>query len=134
MIVDTSALCAVVMLETSARGLQRAMLTGTGLIPAPAFVEFRRLMEGRMSHRRREAQTLLQHIFRVGVAIESFTPEDAELAAEAIARWGKGNGGPLNLTDLMVYAVHERTGLPILCTGRDFADTDAVLHPASRRD
>ena len=46
---------------------------------------------------------------------------------------GNSKGGKLNLLDLMVYAVAKRTGRPILCTGRDFASTDADIHPASRQ-
>jgi ribonuclease VapC len=43
-----------------------------------------------------------------------------------------GRGGRLNLLDLMVYAAARRTGLPILCTGADFAASGAAVHPASR--
>jgi ribonuclease VapC len=38
----------------------------------------------------------------------------------------------LNLLDLMVYAVAKERGMPLLCTGNDFATTDLAIHPASR--
>ena len=46
---------------------------------------------------------------------------------------GNSKGVKLDLLDLMVYAVAGRTGPQILCTGRDFASTDADIHPASRQ-
>lgn len=61
--------------------------------------------------------------------------EDVALAAiVGNERYGSGNGsgGLLNLLDLMVYGAAIETGLPILCTGNDFAATDAMIHPASR--
>jgi ribonuclease VapC len=65
------------------------------------------------------------------------SPQSAKaprLAAEADARNGKdmGEGGKLNLFDLMVYAVAKQRGEPLLCTGKDFAASDALLHPACR--
>lgn len=36
------------------------------------------------------------------------------------------------MLDVMVYCLARRLGRPILCTGRDFAATDAAIHPASR--
>ena len=58
----------------------------------------------------------------------------AEIASQANARYGSGNGqgGPLNLLDLMVFAVARERGEPLLCTGKDFAATDLTLHAASR--
>ncbi len=58
----------------------------------------------------------------------------ATIAAEAQRRYGKGNGqgGKLNLLDLMVYAVAKQRDEPLLFTGRDFTTTDVEVHPASR--
>lgn len=134
MIVDTSALVAVALREPHERALQAALLRYPGVIPAPVLVEFHRLAQGRLKRWRADAYITLDAALAAKIEVGSMLAEDALLAVEAIPRWGAGNGGPLNLVDLMVYAVHRRTGMPILCTGRDFADTDAVLHPASRRD
>lgn len=64
-------------------------------------------------------------------------PMREAVALAAVAgneRYGTGNGrgGKLNLLDLMVYGAAIETGLPILCTGKDFASTDALNHHASR--
>jgi ribonuclease VapC len=62
-------------------------------------------------------------------------PVDADLAARAMSGWrryGKGrHPAGLNFGDCFTYALAERTGHPVLCTGDDFAATDlAVVRPA----
>jgi ribonuclease VapC len=62
-------------------------------------------------------------------------PVDADLAARAMSGWrryGKGrHPAALNFGDCLTYALAERTGHPVLCTGDDLAATDvAVLRPA----
>jgi ribonuclease VapC len=61
-------------------------------------------------------------------------PVDADLAARAMSGWrryGKGrHPAGLNYGDCFTYALAERTGHPVLCTGNDFAATDLpVVHP-----
>lgn len=63
-------------------------------------------------------------------------PVDADLAARAMSGWrrfGKGrHPAGLNFGDCFTYALAERTGHPVLCTGDDFAATDLdVIRPAS---
>lgn len=62
---------------------------------------------------------------------------DGTAAQRAVAAWrrfGKGRQrAGLTYGDCFVYALAERTGLPVLCTGDDFADTDLdILRPAAR--
>ena len=59
---------------------------------------------------------------------------DEELAARTMSGWrryGKGrHPAGLNLGDCFTYALAERTGYPVLCTGDDFAATGiSVLRP-----
>ncbi|HZF96493.1 MAG TPA: type II toxin-antitoxin system VapC family toxin [Allosphingosinicella sp.] len=133
MIVDTSALVAAATGESGADLLKRAMLTG-GRIPAPTLVEYRRVMTRRGSRAAPEAEAFLQNLLSGELIVEPFTAEDAVIASEANVEYGAGNGrgGRLNLLDLMVYATARRLGLPILCTGTDFASTGIPIHPASR--
>jgi ribonuclease VapC len=43
-------------------------------------------------------------------------------------RYGKGrHPAGLNFGDCFTYALAERTGYPVLCTGDDFAATDIAL-------
>ena len=57
-----------------------------------------------------------------------------ELAARAISGWRRYGMGrhqaALNFGDCFTYALAERTGYPVLCTGDDFAATGiSVLRP-----
>lgn len=134
MIVDTSALIAVAYREFGADTLETALLTLDGLLPAPAFVEFERVIFKLETVSRASARVILNEALDRGVSLVSFTAEDARLAVAANDRYGSrtSRDGKLNLLDLMVYGMAKRTGMPILCTGNDFRMTDALIHPASR--
>ena len=134
MIVDTSALIAVLQGEPGSEAMIDAIDLG-GRIPAPVLVEYRRVVTKRGARENAVAEASLRKL-RERLQVEPFTAEDAELAAAANLTYGAGNrrGGRLNLVDLMVYAVAKRLRAPILCTGGDFAATDAEIHPASRTD
>ena len=135
MIIDTSALVAVGWREDGFEPIFEAMLTGVGLIPAPVLVEFRRVTSLAGNLPDPGVDDLLADLFLIGTAVIAFDNAHADAAVAANPRYGSGNGrgGPLNMLDLMVYGVARAVSLPILCTGKDFAATDAVLHPASRR-
>ena len=134
MIVDTSALIAILLREPGGETLLEAIAAEGGLLPSPARVEYLRVASGSRVGLAREAAMLLDRLEQVGLETIAFTSEHARIASEANARFGKGNGsgGMLNLLDLMVYAVAKERCEPLLCTGNDFATTDLVIHPASR--
>jgi ribonuclease VapC len=134
MIVDTSALVAITYRESGYERLREAILSEGGYMPAPALVEFKRVVTGRGRSAHPAADELIDAFVESSLDVEAFTYGDAEIATAANAEYGEGNGrgGRLNLLDLMVYAVAKRMDLPILCTGGDFASTDADIHPASR--
>ena len=134
MIVDTSALVAILLREPGAEALLDAIAQAGGLLPSPARVEYLRVASGSRVGLGPEAAMLLDHLERLGLDIVPFTTEHARIASDANLRYGKGigSGGVLNLLDLMVYAVAKERGQPLLCTGNDFATTDLVIHPASR--
>lgn len=134
MIVDTSALIAIAKGEDGDDCLLRAIYSEPGLLPAPALVEFVRVAESARFANTEAANILLADVLSGPLDLLTFTPEHARVAADANAAHGTGNGrgGTLNLLDLMVYACAKVERRPILCTGRDFAGTGIVLHPASR--
>jgi ribonuclease VapC len=133
-IVDTSALMCLALKEPGWERILTALMDERASIPAPALVEFRRVIWRRDQGARKAGERLLDELFTGGLEVEGFGAADAELAKAANELWGIGNGrgGALNLLDLMVYSVAQRLGRPILCTGKDFAATDAAIHPASR--
>jgi ribonuclease VapC len=123
-------------LQEGYRPLLEMMSAEPGLLPAPVVVEFERVTALGGNLPDPDAAELLRELLDGEMQIVSFTADDARLAMSANQAWrsGNGRGGPLNILDLMVYAVAKRTGRPILCTGRDSAATDAAVHPASRID
>lgn len=135
MIVDTSAIIAILLQEHGADPLLDAIARHGGVLPSPARVEYLRVASGARVGLGREAALLLDGLERLGLDTLAFTSDHAAIAADANARYGKGTGagGVLNLLDLMVYAVAKQRGEPLLCTGNDFATTDLTIHPASRR-
>lgn len=136
MIVDTSALAAIAFEERGADGLVDALLNERGLLPAPAQTEFQRVAALRGAGFEAIASDLLAKLEQAGLEVVPYDRAHAVIAAAAHAAYGKGNGrgGPLNLLDLMVYAVAKDRNLPLLFTGRDFVATDVLVHPASRID
>jgi len=134
MIVDTSALVAILAGEPGSAPMLAALADEPGTIPAPVCVEFLRVASGVRHRLRQPAEDLLARLEQYGSSVLAFTVNHAKIAMAAEPIHGSGNatGGMLNLLDLMVYAVAKERGEPLLCTGKDFAATDIELHPASR--
>jgi ribonuclease VapC len=136
LIVDTSALVAIVLGESGWEELRLAVLRSASSIPAPVVTEFVLVTGSRTSTIRNAARGLLESLAVKGCDFLPFERRHAELTLQARDRFGRGNGrgGMLNFGDLMVYAIAKDRGEPLLCTGRDFASTDLDIHPASRLD
>ena len=136
MIIDTSALMAIILGEPGWETLRAALTDGPCCIPACVLTELQLVSSGGGENDVRVAEALLETLHAEGMKVASFEFRHAILTNTARVRYGKGNGtgGKLNFGDLMVYAIAKDRGEPLLCTGRDFASTDLVLHPASRID
>lgn len=136
MIIDTSALVASLYCEKGADTINRAFAyeAGTAFIPAPVLFEYHRVTSLKANVPNPVALELQEKLLALGVRLLPFDEPMAMAAAATNEKYGSGNerGGKLNLLDLMVYAAAKARDLPILCTGRDFATTDAKIHPASR--
>jgi ribonuclease VapC len=134
LIVDTSALVAILRGEDGDEALIGALRSSATLIPAPVVTEFNLITSRALNDADPDAQTFLSRLMERGCRIQGYAAEDAALSADAHRLYGRGNGrgGKLNMLDVMVYCMAKRLGRPILCTGRDFAATDAAIHPASR--
>ncbi|MEM8826534.1 MAG: type II toxin-antitoxin system VapC family toxin [Pseudomonadota bacterium] len=134
MIVDTSALFAVLTEEDEHETILAALVSEPSFLPSPVRVEFDRVASGRRVNLRKRAALMLESLEAKKMQCVPLTEWQSRLAVLANAEFGTGNGrgGTLNMLDLMVYAVSKDTERPLLCTGRDFAATDLDLHPASR--
>lgn len=137
MIIDSSAIVAIIDREPQHMRLRDAILgEPASLIPAPVLTETQLVLGGRGEMYASASKALFALLAEKGVQIVPFTHRHADITATARDLYGKGNGtgGKLNFGDLLVYAIAKDTGLPLLCTGNDFATTDLVIHPASRLD
>lgn len=124
MIVDTSALVAVVFTEP---GYERVLdrLTGveTAGIGTPTLAETGVVLSARLGT---DAAGLVARLVEeFGFVEVPFGPDHWREAVRAWCRWGRGrHRAGLNLGDCLTYAVASLAAEPLLYTGRDFALTD----------
>src|SRR5690349_16688051 len=133
MVVDTSAIMAVLLFEPDAGEFSRALADAPGaLISAVTRVELTFVAEGRKGSVGRDAlENFLRHS---RIEIVAVSVQHAELAIEAFRRFGRGrHRAGLNIGDCFSYALAKSTGLPLLFKGDDFSHTDIepVLRPGS---
>lgn len=128
MIVDPSALLAIVQGEAGAEALEERLLAATsGRLSAPGYVELMAVVDGRRDPVVATAMERLLVSARIEVV--PFTPQQARLARDAYQRFGRGSGHParLNMGDCFSYALARDLHEPLLFAGRDFALTDIEL-------
>ena len=129
MIIDTSAVAALLFAEPTWRRVRHVLRheTGPRMLSAGTLVELNIVVIRELGPTGLDAMGRLIH--SVPIDIAPVTEEDARLAGEAYLRYGKGMGHPaqLNFGDCFGYALAKRTGEPLLCLGNDFARTDLDL-------
>lgn len=131
MILDTSAIIAILFKEPEARSLIEAIGRAEAvLIAAPTLVEATQVSEGRVGPAMREELDDL--LLTMKPEIVPFTAELAQVARDGWRRYGKGrHPAGLNLGDCFAYALAKSRGEPLLFKGNDFSKTDvkAALAP-----
>jgi ribonuclease VapC len=128
MVVDTSALVAILLREPASPEFDRALARASvRLISAVTRVEVAMVIEGRKRETgRADLEALLREI---PIEVTAVTPQQAEIAIDAFRRYGKGrHPARLNIGDCFAYALAKATDLPLLFKGGDFARTD--IRPA----
>ena len=133
MVVDTSAIVAVLLAEPDAEPIAKALGEAPArLISAVTRVELSFVIEGRKGDPGR--QDLERLLGSGGFEVVSVTPHHADLAIEAFRRYGKGrHPAGLNIGDCFSYALAMATEHPLLFKGSDFIHTDvrpALAPPA----
>jgi len=127
MIIDTSALIAILRAEPEATAYARAIADAADRrLSAVNFVESAVVIDaGRNPIATRRFDDFIKE---ANISIEPVTARQAELAREAYRDFGKGSGHPaqLNFGDCFAYALAKVTGEPLLYKGRDFAHTDVA--------
>jgi ribonuclease VapC len=127
MIIDTSALIAILRAEPEALTYARAIADAADRrVSAVNFVESAVVIDaGRNPIATRRFDDFIKE---ANISIEPVTARQAEVAREAYRDFGKGSGHParLNFGDCFAYALAKVTGEPLLYIGRDFAHTDVA--------
>lgn len=126
MILDTSALLAVLFDEPDADHFERAIaLAPVCRMSVASYLEAIMVIEGRLGEA--GGWELDNYLEEAGVALESVTPEQAQTARLAWRRYGKGNHpAGLNFGDCFAYALAKVSGEPLLFKGEDFTLTDVA--------
>lgn len=129
MIVDTSALLAILLLEPEARRLIDAIeASPSRAISAATFVEASIVAESKAKEQ--GVRELDAALARFRVEVSPLTAGHAMQARRAFHRYGKGrHPAALNLGDCFAYALAKATGEPLLFKGNDFSQTDIGVAP-----
>ncbi|MEY4377034.1 MAG: hypothetical protein RJB26_1584 [Pseudomonadota bacterium] len=130
MVIDTSALVAILTMEPEAARLAQSLeADATRLISAATLLETGIVIEARFGAAGATELDLL--VAKAGLVVEAVTAEQVGIARIAWRRFGKGrHAAGLNYGDCFSYALARATGEPLLFKGADFANTDiaAVLY------
>ena len=125
MIVDTSAIIAIVKQETEWEVLAEKLDKTDGpLISAATFVELSVVVERfKNPALNRRLDEIIEYF---EIEIEPFTATQAKIARLAYRDYGKGSGHPANLNfgDCFTYALARDKREPVLYKGDDFVHTD----------
>ena len=124
MIVDTSAIIAVLKDEPDADELVGAMVNArTCRISAVSYVEAGVVTDGNQNP---VLSRRLNDVLRdLKIQVESVTPQQAEIARQAYRDFGKGrHKAGLNFGDCFAYALAKEKDEPLLFKGNDFRHTD----------
>lgn len=127
MIIDSSALVAIVLQEPEARDLMRRMRDAPSLsIGAATLLETGIVLSARLHD---DARGLLARLLQEsGIVVVDVTEAHFGVAVDAWLRFGKGrHAAALNFGDCLSYAIAVVAGEPLLCLGDDFPQTDCVL-------
>ena len=128
MIIDSSALVAILIHEPESRALAKAIkAVAVRRISAATYVETAAVIDGRRDPVLSSGLVRLLEVMRIEVV--PFSVRQAQLAREAYRRFGRGSGHPaqLNMGDCFSYALARDLGEPLLFKGSDFALTDIEL-------
>lgn len=125
MMVDTSAIVAILRLEPEAEKLTEVLDSSPQcFMVAPNYLELCMVLLG--SKDQAAFRTVKSALSELRIQVIAFTPEMAEVAAHAFQIYGKGRGhkAQLNFGDCIAYAASKVEAMPLLFKGADFYKTD----------
>lgn len=125
MIVDTSALAAIVLREPEAGSFYDLIRLATA--PKLSAVSFVELVEvfARRTDVADPLETARDNLLELGISVGPVSAEQAVLASQARNIYGKGrHRADLNFGDVFVYALAKSVDEPLLFKRNDFIHTD----------
>ncbi len=127
MVIDTSAIIAILLEEPEAPYLMQAIaLDKVRLISTFSVLEASFVIASRKGDA--GLQQLKQFLEFIKVEQKSLTDTQVNLATEAWLKFGKGrHSASLNIGDCCTYALSKETNEPLLFKGNDFSQTDLNL-------
>ena len=136
MIVDTSAIVAMLRAEPDANALSKALRGAAVLrLSAASYVELAVVIDGLGDPVLSGGLDAVLTAYRI--RIEPLTESQARIARAAYQRFGKGSGHParLNMGDCFAYALARDLDEPLLFKGDDFklTDIEVVIEPIRER-
>jgi ribonuclease VapC len=132
MVIDTSAIIAVLLGEANAASIAQAIEAGSPrLLSAANLLETSMVIESRKGEAGGRELDLL--LYRAAIEVVAVDQDQAETARLAWRRFGKGRHPPgLNYGDCFAYALAKTRRLPLLFQGDDFSQTDIAGVPLLR--
>ena len=127
MVIDTSAVTAILRKEPDRDALIRALAAEpVRLVSAVTALEASMVIEGRYGAEAGADLELFLYASRIDIV--PFDGRQLDVARRAWRKFGKGkHPAGLNLGDCCVYALAKMSEEPVLCKGRDFAQTDIPI-------
>lgn len=131
LVVDTSALVAVLQNEPSAQAIADVLAATTDVVIGTAtLVEVSIVVENCLGPA--GGQKLTELLRRSQISVVKFTEEMSSEAIEGFRRYGKGrHPAALNLGDCHTYGVARALHASVLCIGNDFSQTDLDVQPTT---
>jgi len=125
MVVDSSAIVAIAMLEPGSDPLVQKALSVPCIVASPTLLEAHIVLRSRLGS---QATIFLdQLIFKLRAEIVPFGEHHLREACLAFDRYGKGrHPAGLNFGACMSYALAKNSGQPLLYVGDDFPKTDLM--------
>ena len=126
MVLDTSAVLAVLLNEPDADAFRRAIEADpVRLLSAATLLETAIVIEARVGDAGGRELDLLVH--KAAIEVVAVDAGQADLARHAYRRFGKGrHAAGLNYGDCFAYALSQSVGEPLLFKGDDFSKTDVT--------
>jgi ribonuclease VapC len=129
MVIDSSAIIAVLLNEANAAQIAEAIDSGSQrLLSAASLLEASIVIESRKGEAAGRELDLL--IYRAAIEVVAVDQDQVEIARIAWRRYGRGrHPAGLNYGDCFSYALARSRRLPLLFQGEDFSRTDIDAVP-----